>query len=212
MCVRILPACMHTTWMHHAHRAQKKVLDPLELELWVLVSHYVGAGNRVQVLCKSNKSSKPMTCLCWSITVPFSLLFFIKIFFMQYILIMLFSSLNSPRSSQPPLTHNSTPFLSLPLWKKQKSQPNKQKTPRHQYQYTHTNPHKKWKWKYTSKITLRPKKVQTKKFETQSLPNTIEFILFWPSNPGHEPLPWSVVNVPSDIPLERTNFTFPNRY
>ena len=39
-----------------AHREQKRVLDPLELELWIVVSHYVGAGNHIQVLCKRSQS------------------------------------------------------------------------------------------------------------------------------------------------------------
>ena len=34
---------------------QKKVPDPLKLELWMVVAYYVGAGNQIQVLCKSNK-------------------------------------------------------------------------------------------------------------------------------------------------------------
>ena len=29
----------------NAHRGQKKALDPLELELYIVVSHHVGAGN-----------------------------------------------------------------------------------------------------------------------------------------------------------------------
>lgn len=38
-------------------RSQKMVLDPLELELWVVVSHYVGTGNKTQVIHKSSKVS-----------------------------------------------------------------------------------------------------------------------------------------------------------
>ena len=38
----------------NACRGQKEVLDPLELELWMVVSCHVGAGNRTQVLCKSS--------------------------------------------------------------------------------------------------------------------------------------------------------------
>ena len=36
---------------------QKRVSDPLKLELQVVVSHLVGAGNQTQVLYKSNKCS-----------------------------------------------------------------------------------------------------------------------------------------------------------
>jgi hypothetical protein len=36
---------------------EEKSLDPLELELQVAVSHYAGAQNQTQVLCKSIKSS-----------------------------------------------------------------------------------------------------------------------------------------------------------
>lgn len=40
-----------------AHGGQKRELDPLKLELWMVVSHYVGTENGTQVLCKSNKCS-----------------------------------------------------------------------------------------------------------------------------------------------------------
>lgn len=33
---------------------QRRASDPLDLELHVVVSHYVGAGNQTQVLCKSS--------------------------------------------------------------------------------------------------------------------------------------------------------------
>lgn len=36
-----------------AHRGQKKTLNPLEVELEVVVSHHVGRGNHTQVLCKT---------------------------------------------------------------------------------------------------------------------------------------------------------------
>ena len=34
---------------------RKRVLDPVELELWMVVSYPVGAGNLACVFCKSNK-------------------------------------------------------------------------------------------------------------------------------------------------------------
>ena len=44
---------MCTLGMLGAQGGQNKALDPLKLELWKVVSHYVGP----QVLCKSNKCS-----------------------------------------------------------------------------------------------------------------------------------------------------------
>lgn len=38
-----------------AHRSQKRLLDPLELRLWMIVNHHVGAKN--QFLCKNNRCS-----------------------------------------------------------------------------------------------------------------------------------------------------------
>lgn len=35
-------------------RGQKLVLDPLELELQVIISYHVGTGNQTLVLCKSS--------------------------------------------------------------------------------------------------------------------------------------------------------------
>lgn len=40
------------------HRGQKMVLGPLEVNFEVVVSHFVGAGNRTGVLCKSSKCSE----------------------------------------------------------------------------------------------------------------------------------------------------------
>ena len=46
-------------------RGRKKVLDPLELELQVVVNWLImwamGAGNRTQVFCKSSKYSELMS-------------------------------------------------------------------------------------------------------------------------------------------------------
>lgn len=42
-------------------RGQKKELDPLELKLKMIVSHYFYAGNQTQGLCKSNKHSWPLS-------------------------------------------------------------------------------------------------------------------------------------------------------
>jgi hypothetical protein len=38
--------------LRFACRGQKRMLDPLELELWMVVSHHMGAGNETQALCK----------------------------------------------------------------------------------------------------------------------------------------------------------------
>lgn len=39
---------------------QKMVLDPLKLDQWTVVSHYVGAGNQPSVLGKNSKCSYPL--------------------------------------------------------------------------------------------------------------------------------------------------------
>lgn len=42
-----------------AHRGQKRVPDPLQLQLWMAVGYHVHAGNRTWVLWKSSKCSSP---------------------------------------------------------------------------------------------------------------------------------------------------------
>lgn len=37
-----------------------------------------------------------------------------------------------------------------------------------------------------------------------------EFVLFWPTTPHG--LPWSVVNIPSENPFDRTDFSFASGY
>jgi hypothetical protein len=56
----VLPACMciYSICVPCAHGGQNK-----RLELQVLVSHSIGAGNQIQVLRKSNKCSYPMSHL-----------------------------------------------------------------------------------------------------------------------------------------------------
>lgn len=44
-CVRV-----YTTYVPGAPRGQKRASNPLELELWVVVNHYVGAGNQTWVI------------------------------------------------------------------------------------------------------------------------------------------------------------------
>lgn len=39
------------------HECQKRVLDPLELELQVVADHLAGAENQTWVLCKSSQRS-----------------------------------------------------------------------------------------------------------------------------------------------------------
>lgn len=59
LCVWVfyLHGCVCTTCFPSAHSGQKRVLDPLELELRMAVSHHVGSGNWTWVLCKSIKCS-----------------------------------------------------------------------------------------------------------------------------------------------------------
>jgi hypothetical protein len=46
ICINILPVCVYCiTHAPGAHRGQKKDLDLLELNVWMVLSHYVGAGN-----------------------------------------------------------------------------------------------------------------------------------------------------------------------
>lgn len=49
------------------HREQKKVLDPSELELQMVVSLHVGAGNRALVCKKSSTGIKGMCHHTWPI-------------------------------------------------------------------------------------------------------------------------------------------------
>lgn len=43
------------TEVHMSWETQKRVLDPLELELQKIVSRHIGAKNQTQVLCKSSR-------------------------------------------------------------------------------------------------------------------------------------------------------------
>lgn len=45
---------MYTTFMSGAHIRQKRVSNPLELELWMVINHPVGSKYQTQALCKSN--------------------------------------------------------------------------------------------------------------------------------------------------------------
>ena len=46
MCMGILPACMYVYHMPAcAHGDEKVAMDPLELGLWVVVNHHLGAKN-----------------------------------------------------------------------------------------------------------------------------------------------------------------------
>jgi hypothetical protein len=58
MCVHVLTACMSVdTYVPAVQEGGKRTSNPLELELQMVVSHYVGAGNGTCVLCNSNKFS-----------------------------------------------------------------------------------------------------------------------------------------------------------
>lgn len=41
----VLPTCIPAPCVYSAHAGQKMVLDPLELEFQMVVSHQTGAGN-----------------------------------------------------------------------------------------------------------------------------------------------------------------------
>lgn len=56
--VCVLPVCMYcTTYVLGTCRGEKRLLGPLELELQVLLSHHVGAGDQIWVLWKSGQGS-----------------------------------------------------------------------------------------------------------------------------------------------------------
>ena len=74
--------------------------------------------------------------------------------------------------------------------------------------YTTLTNHKK-----TKSETIRYKQkdskmntAQTKQYEWECLKNSIEFILCWPSTTRHEAYPDIGVSIPSETPLEKTNF------
>ena len=48
--------CMYTMYMPAAHGSQKRKVDPLELELQMVVNHSVYARNQIQVFCKNKYS------------------------------------------------------------------------------------------------------------------------------------------------------------
>lgn len=49
-----LHVCLCTVCVTDAKGDQKRVVDPLEVELQIAVCHTVGARNRTLVLCRSN--------------------------------------------------------------------------------------------------------------------------------------------------------------
>jgi hypothetical protein len=49
MCLGVLPACV-SVYFVHALKGQKRVSDPLELELHVVVSYRVNAGGQTLLL------------------------------------------------------------------------------------------------------------------------------------------------------------------
>lgn len=53
LCFACMYRHLYTTFAPSAYRGQKKVLGPLELELQIVMSCRVRAGNQTQVLCKS---------------------------------------------------------------------------------------------------------------------------------------------------------------
>ena len=49
--------CVCATFTHDAHRGQKRALDPLDLDLQMVVSQHVGAAHTPWVLWKGSQSS-----------------------------------------------------------------------------------------------------------------------------------------------------------
>lgn len=72
VCMCNLHVYMCTTYVSSTLRGQKRVLDPLKMELHIAVSHHLGSGNQTFVFCKSNTCSYPLTDL----THPFLFFFF----------------------------------------------------------------------------------------------------------------------------------------
>lgn len=56
MCMCVLPEFLSVNHLG-ARSAQKRALDPSELDLETFVSHHVGAENRAQVLWRGSKCS-----------------------------------------------------------------------------------------------------------------------------------------------------------
>lgn len=54
---------MYTSCLPNAHRGQKRMLNPQELELWMIIEHHPGPENQIQVHCKSRKC-------CWLLAEP----------------------------------------------------------------------------------------------------------------------------------------------
>lgn len=48
---------MFPMYVPDAIGGQDRVLDPLELESWIVMNHRVGAENLACIFCKSNKCS-----------------------------------------------------------------------------------------------------------------------------------------------------------
>lgn len=59
VCVCLHVHITYITWMPGVSRGQKRTWDPSKLALQPVVSHYVGAENQTQVLCKSNHWVSP---------------------------------------------------------------------------------------------------------------------------------------------------------
>ena len=58
---------MYTKYVSNALRGQKRALEPLELELWMVVSYHGGAGNGTQIIPKNSKYSYLLSQLsCFS--------------------------------------------------------------------------------------------------------------------------------------------------
>lgn len=63
-----LKVYMHTRCMPGACRGQRRVLDPLELQLQTAVRPHVSVGNWAWAFCKSSKSSSYLAPVCFLVT------------------------------------------------------------------------------------------------------------------------------------------------
>jgi hypothetical protein len=52
--------CVCATFTHDAHRGQKRALDPLDLDLQMVVSQHVGAAHTPWVLWKGSQCSESL--------------------------------------------------------------------------------------------------------------------------------------------------------
>jgi hypothetical protein len=54
----VFPACIYVYRVYGTHTSQKRESDTMELELWMVMSHHIGAESWMQVLFKNGCSEK----------------------------------------------------------------------------------------------------------------------------------------------------------